>query len=140
MCCLKLSSYRRIYDQDYQGPSQQLVSQLATPLNASFQELYDGFNNNITFSDNINCTLISFNVSVDATGKPLNTTQFKLANYQTNVSGLWVINTVNNQSPTVYAPGAVQCYFVKSNNNVIINNIKGLTPSLNYTVTVIAIS
>ena len=136
----KLSSYRRIYEQDYQGPNQDLVKQLATPINAAFDELYNLNNNNITFSDNINCTISTFTISVDTNGKPLNATQFKLATYQTSVQGLWVINARGAKDSTILPAGAVGLSFTKSNNDVIINNVKGLTPNISYNITVIAIS
>lgn len=136
----KLSSYRRIYEQDYQGANQELIKQIATPINSSFEELYNLNNNNITFSDNINCTLATFNVTVDANGKPLNSTQFKLSIYQTSVKGLWVINTLNNANNSLYPPSAVFVSFVRADNNVIINNVKGLTPNVGYSITVITIS
>lgn len=136
----KLSSYRRIYEQDYEGANQELVKKLATPINASFEEIYDLNNNNITFADNINCTISTFNVSVDTSGKPLNNTQFKLATYQTSVRGVWVINAINNSNNGVYPPSTVGVSFIKSNNNVIINNVTGLTPNTGYSITVVAIS
>lgn len=136
---MRLSSYRRIYDQDYQGPNQELIKQLATPLNGAFTELYNLGNNNITFGDNINCTISSFNITTDSNGTPLNTTQFKLADYQTTLSGLFVINVVGTGTNADFPMGGVQVSFKKSNNYVIINNVTGLKSSIGYKITVIAL-
>lgn len=136
---MKLSSYRRLYDQDYAGPNQDLVKQLATPLNGAFTELYNLGNNNITFNDNINCTVSSFNITTDSNGTPLNATQFKLAGYQTQLSGLFVINVIGTGTNADFPIGGVQVSFKKSNDFVIINNVTGLKSNVGYKITVIAL-
>jgi hypothetical protein len=134
-----LSSYRRIYDQDYQGPYQSLVSQLATPINQSFTELYAANNNGLTFSDNFLATVQTFTVTVDSNGIPKNNTQFVLGTYQTTLSGLFVINCVGAQNATSLPTGGIFISFKKQNNNVSIQNVKGLTPNVSYSITVVAL-
>lgn len=136
---MKLSSYRRIYDQDYEGPNQALVSKLAVSINASFSELYNCLDNNLTFVDNFNATIGTFNVTVDVAGTPKNNTQFKLGAYQTTLSGVFCINAFGSQDPTQLPTSGVFIGFKKSNNFVTIQNIKGLLPDVSYTITVIAL-
>lgn len=134
-----LSSYRRIYDQDYQGPNQQLVSQLATPINQSFSELYTALNNGLTFQDNFLATVATVNVVVDANGTPTGNTQFKLGAYQTTLSGVLVMNAFGAQDATQLPSSGVFIGFKKNNNYVTIQTVKGLTAGITYTLTVIAL-
>lgn len=136
---MKLSSYRRIYDQDYQGPNQDLVSKLATSINASFDELYTNMNNNLTFVDNFDATVGSFVVTVDANGIPQNNTQLKLGTYQTTLTGVFVINAYGAQDATQLPTAGVFVSFKKNNNFVVITNVKGLQPNISYNITIVAL-
>lgn len=135
---MKLSSYKRIYKTDYDPQFQDLVNQLAEPVNLGFDELYNVLNNNVNFADNINCTIASLDVTVDATGKPLRATTFKLRTGQTTLLGLIVIN-VSSTIPSTYAKSGIQANFTLNTNTVIINNIQGLTAEIPYTLTILAI-
>jgi hypothetical protein len=135
----KLSSYRRIVEQDYDPSYKSLITNLSTTINSSFEELYNSFNNNITFGDNINCTISSFTVTVDTNGIPTNSTSFKLANGQTTAQGLWVIDVTGAKDPTLLPSSGVFVSFVRSESSVVIKNVKGLTPGYAYTLKVLVI-
>ena len=136
---MKLSSYRRIYDQDYQGPNQELIKQIALPINSSFTELYDLCNNNLTFTDNFLATVNTFTVTVDASGNPSNNTQFKLNSSQVTLTGIIVINAFGSKDSTVSPISGVFVSFKKNNNFVLITNVTGLKSGIPYKITVIAL-
>ena len=74
----KLSNYRRILSTDYEPQYKAVIDQLATSLNNSFDEIYSALNNNLTFTDNISGTVTTITATVDASGNPNRTVQFKL--------------------------------------------------------------
>jgi hypothetical protein len=136
---MKLPSYRRIFKTDYQEDYQPLVEKLAVSINYGFDTLYDALNQKLTFQDNFLSTIAEFNVTVDASGKPSQKTQFKLSGSQNSVQGIIVLNcfgTKTNDLPTA----GVFISFEKNEQFVNINNIKGLIPNIQYTIKVLALS
>lgn len=135
---MKLSSYRRIYKQDYPAQYQSVIDQLATPINAAFSELYSALSNNLNFADNFSATLTTFGISVDENGIPLNNTQFKLTNNQTTANGILVLNTIGTDGITLPTSG-LSISFKLSNGSILIQNIKGLVKNVSYNITVLVI-
>ncbi len=134
----KLSNYRRVLEQDYPDDAE-LIKKLGITLNSSFEELYNAMNNRLTFKENFNATMQEFTVAVDANGTPKNRTTFKLQNNQQNAEGLIVINVTGASDPTALPTSGVFVSFVKSEGNIIIQNIKGLAPDKSYSVKVIVL-
>jgi hypothetical protein len=135
----KLSSYRRLYDQDFEPQYKRLVTTLGTTMNASFDELYSALNNKLTFKDNISCTIATFTVTVNSFGVPSVKTQFKLEANQANVEGLMVLDTYGAKDPTILPVAGVFVSFARNDSNIIIQNIKGLQPDTPYKVKVLVI-
>ena len=135
----KLSSYRRIIEQDYDASYKSLITGLGTTVNSSFEELYNAFNNNITFGENIDCTIATFNVTVDVNGIPANSTSFKLLNGQNTVQGLWTIDASGAKDPTLLPIAGVFVSYVRNDNSIVIKNVKGLIPNYAYTLKVLVI-
>lgn len=135
----KLSSYRRIFKQDFDPEYDSLITSLAQSVNSSFEELYDSLNNKLTLKDNVSCTIAEFKVSVDTTGVPVNKTQFKLNNDQQNVEGLIVINASGATDASLLPTAGVFVSFIRNENLLIIQNIKGLQPNKPYKIKVIAL-
>ncbi len=136
---MRLSSFRRLIETDYPEDYQDLIEQLGIPLNSSFEELYDALNNKLSFRDNLNTTISSFNVVVDSDGKPKNKTSFKLNTNQTVIEGLIVINALGVTDPTLLPTAGIFISFVKSETSIIVQNIKGLQADKNYNIKVVAI-
>lgn len=136
---MKLSSYRRLYDQDFDPEYKALIEQLGIIINTSFEELYDALGNKLTFSENLNATIMEVNVTVDGSGKPKNNTQFKLRSGQTTFEGIFAIAAKGSKDPSIIPSGGIFISAVKNNNNIIIENIKGLQADIPYTVKVVAL-
>lgn len=134
----KLSNYRRILEQDYPENSE-LIRTLGVTLNSSFDELYSALNNRLTFKENMNSTINEFTVTVDSNGKPKTDTAFKLSSNQATIEGLFVINVSGATDDKLLPNSGVFVSFARSENNIIINNIKGLQADKSYKVKVIAI-
>lgn len=133
---MKLSTFRRIFEQDYPEDYKSLMSQLGIPLNSSFEEIYNALNKKLTFAENINSTIKEFTIAVDSSGVPRNNTQFKLEDTQTSVEGLSVIKVTGDVLPTA----GVFVDFVKNNNYIVIRNIKGLQADIPYKIKVLCFS
>lgn len=137
---MKLPSYRRIFKTDYAEDYQELVDKLAVSINYGFDTVYDALNKNLTFDDNIACTIASFTVTVDIYGVPVKkNTQFKLSEKQKSIQGLIVIDCYEEKK-NLPPPSAPFITFLKSENNVLIKNIKGLTADTSYVIKVLALS
>jgi hypothetical protein len=136
---VKLSNYRRMFEQDFSPEDRPLISKLGVSINSSFEELYNALNNKITIRDNISATIGEFTVTVDSEGIPKNKTSFKLENNQTIVEGLLVINVTGAKDSSILPTGGVFVSFVRNENFIIIQNIKGLEPEQLYKIKVIVL-
>jgi hypothetical protein len=137
---MKLPSYRRIFKTDYAEEYQSLVEKLAVSINYGFDTLYDALNQKLNFQDNIASTIAEFSVTVDGDGKPTQKTQFKLNSSQSTVQGIIVLNCYGSKDTTVLPYGGIFVSFEKNEKFVNINNIKGLTANIPYTIKLLAIS
>lgn len=124
--------------QNFEKQYQKLIDTLSLSLNNGIQVLYDTFNNQITFRDNIKCTVVDVTLTVDATGKPIQGGTFALT-FVGNVDGILVTRATNNANPAVYPAAAVFVNGQQSNATYIINNVAGLQPNVSYTIRVIAL-
>lgn len=127
------------FDSQYSG----LLSRLSGALNTGIEVLYQVLNNNITFTDNIACTVADVSVQVDSSGKIVGTSSFKLNNTQP-VKGVLVIQCTNNSSANAAPTGGVFVTFAtntnNNNNNLSITNVTGLVAGNKYTLRVIALN
>ena len=137
---MKLPSYRRILRTDYAQEYQALVDKLAVSINYGFDTLYDALNQKLTFQDNISSTIATFNVAVDANGKPLQLTQFKLNSTQNSVQGIVALNCYGYNDPSILPSSGIFISFNRIENIVNVNYIKGLLPNVQYTINVLALS
>jgi hypothetical protein len=135
---MQLPSFRRLMTQNFEKQYQSLINTLSLSLNNGIQVLYDTFNNQITFRDNVKCTVQDVTLQVDSTGKPLNGGTFALT-FTGNVDGIFVTNVTNTNNPTTYPTAAVQVFGQQNNATYIINNVTGLQANTQYTIRVIAL-
>ena len=134
----KISSYRRLMEQDFPDDAE-LIKKLGITVNASFEELYSALNNRLTVKENLSATMLEFTVSVNASGVPNNKTTFKLQNGQTTVEGLIVIDAYGTNDPTLLPTAGIFVHFARNENNINIQNIKGLPANVPFTVKVIVL-
>ncbi len=136
---MKLSNWRTLDKSDYDLKYSDLLEKLSTPLNSSMNEIYDALDNNLDFTNNINATLTSFSVSVDANGYPKSKVRFKLKDSQTSFSGIAVLDVVGASDTAKLPSGGV---FVKGNLNeggVNVTLVKGIDKDNTYNITVLVI-
>lgn len=151
-----LGNYRRIFKQDYTPDNQEDIDTLSITLNDSFEDIYDAFNHNITFQDNITCTIVTFTTSVSSTFAPTAPIVLKLSSTQKTVIGIIPISAVASDKNTLPNGGLYLDYTINNNTTsstnttntgnaanspftININFIKGLPPSVPFTITAIII-
>lgn len=139
----RIPDLRLLKKEDFAAKDQQLIDKLAFPINNFMQQVVNVFKNGIDFN-NLNQQINTITVSVDSTGKLVNTIQFKVA-LSTKIQGMICINAVNKTS-TVRFPSAQPFISFSQNNEIMtINNISGLsfddgaTNSDTYTLTILSI-
>lgn len=133
----KLTSYKRINTSDFDEENQKLIEKLAAPINYSFNELYFALNGRLDIRSNFASGFKEFDVIVDSTGRPINTTIISL-NAGGQVLGISVISAVNQSNTAVYPTGQPFISYTQVENGVLINNITGLQADNRYTLRVIA--
>ena len=151
-----LGSYKRIYKQDFSKPNQDDFGTLSINVNDSFTNVYEALTNQITFADNINCTITTFTTSVNSTFNPITPLLIKLNNYQKTISGIWVINATAVKGNTLPTGGMFLNYSINnttgassnttnSGNNsanpltITINSIFGIPKDTQFSITAIII-
>lgn len=135
----QLPSWRRIIQQDYPQEDQQLVGQLALPINWGMDTLFGILSNGLTFASNIASTINTFQVIVDSNGNP--TTNITIPKSNTNtLIGIVVVKAVNNTKSNVYPTAAPFVSYTETTSNIIINNISGLQANNNYSITILGIN
>ena len=137
---MKLASYKRIITQDYKAEDQDLIEQLASPINDSFNSIYNALNKRITFSENIASTVKQVVVTLDATGKPAQFIQFTVDVPNVPVIGVRCERAVNITNPGTYPTAAPFVSFTQNGNTIVINHITGLQPNQQWRLTLIAIN
>lgn len=152
----KIGSYRRIFKQDYSPDIQPDIDTLSVTLNDSFETIYGALNNQVTFTENINCTLVTFTVTVDSKSVPTAPLAIKLNSFQKTVNGMIIINAVAKDGTSTPDSGIFVDYTINNNitssSNVTntsntsqspltinVNKIKGLPSSKVFTITAIIV-
>lgn len=136
---MKLPNLRKIFSSDFKSEYKALIEQIGILFNGGLEPLYEALNNKLTFRDNFAATVIEFTVTVDSTGKPMQATGFKLANNQTSLEGLLVINAFGANDNTITPASGVFVSYSRNGNGVTIKNVKGLTPEIAYKLKVVAL-
>lgn len=134
----KLPSWKRIIEQDYPQKYQDLIQQLAVPLNYGIEVLYSLLNGKLTFKDNIASTIKELDVQVDSSGKPLTTTTIKKTSSD-RIEGIIVVRAQNLTNSTIYPSSGVFISYTETTDSIIINNITGLQANNFYRINVIAL-
>lgn len=132
----RISNFRRISTEDYQGEYQQLIEKVALNLNPFMQEVVDVVNGQLDF-DNLQQNIITANFQVNSNGVPIGTNQLNTQGIN-QPRGFQVISARNTQNPADFPSGQPFISFTPQGNSIVqINNISNLTANQTYQLTII---
>lgn len=131
---MKISAFKRLIKEDYPVEDQPLIEKLATVFNLFSEQLYIGFNNNISITENLLAQTFTLRLKVDANGRPDNN-QIKYT-LKSRPIGIQVL-AVNNLTDTSPLLGAPFITFSLSGDVLNINQITGLVPNKTYELTAV---
>ena len=121
-----IDNVRRIVVEDFKTEDREVISKLASTLNPFMEDIVQAFRKNIDY-ENLTRTKISFDVSVDASGKPQGVSQINTG--LTSYSGKIIIDVqpLVSASDVVLSTPYLDCTY-QGNGVVRINRILGLPP------------
>lgn len=135
----KLKSYARINTADYTDEQQPLVEQLGLQINTGFEPVYSALSNRLTFEENFLCTVREVEMTLAASGIPLNRTSIILDN-NLPVKSVLTLSVVNKTSASVFPTGAPFISFTQNGTTLFIDHITGLVPNNRYVVRILALN
>jgi len=129
----RINNVQRILPEDFPEESRDTVSKLASILNYFMTQTTDIVNGRLDY-DNINKEIITFDITVDSNGNPIQTTNF------TATSGLigGVVLNAQNLTNTATYPNSqpfVSFARLQQGNLYRVNNISGLQANNKYRIT-----
>lgn len=131
---MQLSNVKRIIVEDFPKEQRETVSKLATILNSFMDEVIELSRKKVDF-DNLNRSLITIDVTVDANGKPIGVTQIN-----TNLKTYKGKNIIDVQSLKVGSPNVLSTPYLdctpQGNGIVTINKIYGLPVNVKVRLTI----
>ena len=119
---------KRITKEDFPGESQELIGQLAFPLNSHMEQVRNLFNKGIDF-DNLNRELITLTFQTNNKAQPINKLSFKT---KTKIKGLVIISGSITSSNNTYIQTTPFISFSQTDSIVSILNISGLANETKY--------
>jgi hypothetical protein len=132
---MKLPSFKRLFKGDFDEKEQNLVDKMSYTINSGIEVLYEALNKRLNFSDNFNSSQHTLSVTVDSSGKPVQTTVFS-SNISGNAVGILVLKaTAGTDTAPVYPTSAPFISYTQNNQSFTITNVKGLTAGISYTLT-----
>lgn len=133
-----LPTFKSLQASDFDDQYKDLINKLATIFNNEIQSLFTALNNGVSLADNILCTVKDVPIVVDANGNPTNAANFAISVKNLRVRGCTVIRAVNTTNNSTFPTGAPFVSYTPGTQQVTINNVTGLTPGDQWTLTVIA--
>lgn len=133
---MKLSQLTRIVEEDFPQESRDVIQRLARALNPFLEQISQAMTKNIDY-DNLNRELITYTVSVDSSGKPIENKELK-HNLKTKPKGLVCLSARNSAGTGAYPTSApFVSYDFSSNDYTVIkvNNISGLPANVKFELT-----
>ncbi len=141
----RIPDLRQIKKEDFDKKDQDLVDKLAFPINNFMQQVISVLTGGVDFT-NLNQQINTFTITVDSTGKPTTSVQFKNALKSTKLIGMVCINAINNSSTIRFPTAQPFISFTQNSSLVTVTNVAGLgiptnqTNSDTYTLTVLTIA
>lgn len=137
---MKLPSFRRIITSDFDKQFKDLIENLGSTINDSFNVVYSALNKRLTLTDNIMCTFKQINVQVDSNGDLVSPITIKLDVQNTTVKTVIAGTPQNLTNPSIYASGAPSVSYAQNGDQLRILNIKGLQANYIWSLYIIAIN
>lgn len=134
---MKLSEFKKIVKEDFDVKDQPLIEKLSAIFNLFQEQIYYAFNNNITFSENLNTQIVTFRTRVNDEGVPTGNNQIKWT-LKTRPTGHMVINVSNLTDTTLLAEAPFLLYSF-NNNLITIKQVTGLLGNKDYDLTIMFI-
>ena len=134
---MKLPSLRRIYTPDFPQEYTQLVDRLAGVLNINYQVLFDALNKKVSIRDNIDCIVKDVQVTVNASGVPVQTTIFGLDDKTRSLVGIEVIKSDNLTNSGVFPTGGIFITWSQVQTGVQIQHVTGLPANNTFSLRII---
>lgn len=133
----KLNSYSRIITKDYDDDQQPIVEKMGGQINEGFSPLYSALSNRLTFEENFLCSVREVEVTLAASGVPIQRTSVGLSN-NLPVKSVLVLSATNKTSAGVFPTGAPFITFQQNGNVLFIDHITGLAPNNRYIIRIFA--
>jgi hypothetical protein len=129
---MRLPTAKRVLREDLKG-APGWIGPLIDILNSFMETVYQAMNRNITFAENIGCTIKELTYKTPSTYPTGLEDQEFMTGLKTKASGLWVMQAIekSNYEP---APGPVYAPWVEINGNIVLGTITGLEASKTYTI------
>lgn len=133
---MKISNYQQFTKENFPSKYWDLADSLMYPLNNFQQQVVTAFNNNqVTVSDNLNEQYKTLTVTVDSTGKPLQSLTYQ-STLTGTTQGIIVVKAVNQTNSTTYPTGTPFLSWVDNSGTVTINNVTNLQANNTYQLTI----
>lgn len=135
---MKLPSFRRLFEQDYDPEDQELIRQLAVSINYGFEPLYELLNGKLNFTDNTASLISTISIEVNSSGKPKTKTTIRKLTPD-KFSGFTVIRAINLTNSSIYPTSAPFMSYTETTDAITIDNIAGLPADNIFQITVFGI-
>lgn len=141
---MKLPSFKRLNESDYDQDQRSLVARLAASLNEGIDNLYLAINNRLTLKENIQCTVKDIDIYVNVNGVPVGQALIKLdaqGGTQTQVDrkiiGLTVLRYQSLSGNPAYPTSGVTVSWSQIQTGIQLDHVTGLIPGNLYRLTIV---
>lgn len=131
---MQLSNVKRIIVEDFKQEDRETVSKLATILNGFMDEVTELSRKNINF-DNLNRSVVTLDIKVDASGKPQGVTKINTNLKSYRGKNILDVQSLQSGTPNVVSVPYLDCT-PEGNGIVRINKIYGLPVNVKVRVTI----
>lgn len=132
----KIQSFKRIIKENFDSDYQDLIDAIGGSINVFAEDVINAFNKNITVDDNLKMEYKDVDVTVNASGLPNITTQYKTV-LLGRIKGVSVERAENLTNSTTYPTSAPFITFTQNDQVITIKHITGLVANNKYRLTVL---
>lgn len=133
---MKISSFKKLLDKDFDSQYKRLVYDLALRLNPFLDAVNKALDGKLTFEDNIQSKIID--ISSITVGDDFSTT-YKINIEDFDIKGIIIINLTNKTNNNGKVNSFPSIYWEKTSAGITIKNIYGLVPNDEYSFKLLVI-